>query len=165
MATRSRLAFSTGPDSYLGVVRALVEAYFAFVARDSVTIRAAGLTPSQFDVVATLGNTEGMSCGELSQKTLVTKGTLTGVLDRLEARKIVRRAPSPSDRRSTHVRLTSKGEALFAAAFPAVVRAMKPYFDRALGAGDAATLRRLLLRLKDSLEAPLPASPTRKENP
>lgn len=150
-------------EPYLAMVRALVEAYFAFVDRDAATIRAHGLTHSQFDVIATLGNTPGMTCRELSEKTLVTRGTLTGVLDRLESRGVVARLPLPNDRRSIHVRLTDQGERLFRRSFPAVVGAMRPYFERALGAREAETLRRLLAKLKQSLETPLEAS--RKEKP
>ncbi|MBI2964506.1 MAG: MarR family transcriptional regulator [Deltaproteobacteria bacterium] len=148
-------------EPYLAMVRALVEAYFAFVDRDAKTIRRHGLTPSQFDVVATLGNTPGMTCRELSAKTLVTKGTLTGVLDRLASRGVVERLPSPRDRRSIHVRLTAEGARLFRRSFPAVVGAMRPYFERALGAREARRLRTLLARLKQSLETPLEES--RKE--
>ena len=36
----------------------------------------AGLTHAQFDIIATLGNTPGMSYKELGDKTLITKGTL-----------------------------------------------------------------------------------------
>jgi MarR family transcriptional regulator, 2-MHQ and catechol-resistance regulon repressor len=140
---------------YLRVLRILVETYFAFLAKDAAAVRQQGLTPSQFDVVATLGNTPGMACGELSQRTLVTKGTLTGVLDRLEEKGIVERVPSRKDRRSIHVRLTPKGEGLFRRSFPAVVGAMSPYFERALNVAEVATLRRLLLKLKRSFEAPL----------
>ena len=100
-------------EPYFPVLRTLVETYFAFLARDAVAIRAQGLTASQFDVVATLGNTPGMACRELSERTLVTKGTLTGVLDRLEAKRLIERLPSATDRRSIHVRLTKKGEELF----------------------------------------------------
>jgi MarR family 2-MHQ and catechol resistance regulon transcriptional repressor len=140
---------------YLPVLRALVETYFAFLAKDTAAVRQQGLTSSQFDVVATLGNTPGMACGELSQRTLVTKGTLTGVLDRLQAKGVVLRVPSRYDRRSIHVRLTPKGERLFQRSFPAVVAAMSPYFERALREEEFGTLRRLLFQLKRSFETPL----------
>ena len=73
-------------DPYLKLVRPLVEAYQAFWLADNRHIRSLKLTPSQFDVIATLGDTDGMTCSELSARTLVTKGTLTGVLDRLVAK-------------------------------------------------------------------------------
>ncbi|MEK6617319.1 MAG: hypothetical protein AABY90_01355 [Nitrospirota bacterium] len=50
-------------DSYLKVLRLLVEAYLAFMREDRRHIRSMRLTPSQFDVIATLGDTEGMTCG------------------------------------------------------------------------------------------------------
>jgi MarR family 2-MHQ and catechol resistance regulon transcriptional repressor len=55
----------------------------------------------------------------LGEKSLITKGTLTGVVDRLEAKELVRRVASPSDGRSQMVQLTQAGEALFARVFPA----------------------------------------------
>ena len=134
------------------VLRPLVETYFALLDKDVSHIRTLGLTGSQFDVIATLGDTEGMSCKELSEKTLVTKGTLTGVLDRLEKKGLVERVPSREDRRSTYIRLTPKGDAHFRKVFPAHINYMKPYFERALTVPEVAKLRELLLRLKNSFE-------------
>lgn len=97
----------------------LVRAYQAFESYSATHIRTLGLTSSQFDIIATLGNTDGMSFKDLGEKTLITKGTLTGVVDRLEAKELVRRVASPSDGRSQMVQLTKAGEALFAKVFPA----------------------------------------------
>jgi DNA-binding MarR family transcriptional regulator len=60
-----------------------------------------------------------MTSTELGEKTLITKGTLTGVVDRLADRGWVERAAHESDRRCQIVRLTAAGEALFARVFPA----------------------------------------------
>jgi hypothetical protein len=46
-------------DPYLQVLRPLVEAYLAFSRIDSRHIRSLRLTPSQFDVIVTLGDTTG----------------------------------------------------------------------------------------------------------
>ena len=105
--------------SFIPVLRELARAYQAFESYSASHIRTLGLTPPQFDIVATLGNTDGMSFKELGEKTLITKGTLTGVVDRLEAKSLVRRVASPSDGRSQTVQLTRKGEVLFAKIFPA----------------------------------------------
>ncbi|MDB5803545.1 MAG: MarR family transcriptional regulator [Betaproteobacteria bacterium] len=105
-------------ERYLRTLRSLAECYHAFERYSAAQVRGFGLTPPQFDIVATLGNTPGMSFKELGEKTLITKGTLTGVIDRLELRGLVKRAQSRSDGRSTIVRLTRKGEELFAAIFP-----------------------------------------------
>ncbi|MDP3126233.1 MAG: MarR family transcriptional regulator [Thiobacillus sp.] len=104
---------------FLPTVQALVQCYQAFELDSAAHIRALGLTPPQFDIIATLGNTRGMTATVLGEKTLITKGTLTGVVDRLVERGWVERAAHDSDRRCQIVRLTPSGEALFAQAFPA----------------------------------------------
>lgn len=106
---------------FLSTLRELARCYQAFERFSAAQVREFGLTPSQFDLVATLGNTEGMSPKELGEKTLMTKGTLTGVVDRLEARRLVRRRPSPEDGRGQIVQLTATGEALFAKIFPVML--------------------------------------------
>ena len=139
-------------DPFMKVLRPLAETYFALMDKGASHIRALGLTCSQFDVLVTLGDTEGMTCRELSEQTLVTKGTLTGVLDRLEKKGLIERVPSQEDRRSIFIRLTPKGDARFREVFPAHIRYMKPYFERALTAAETNKLRELLLRLKNSFE-------------
>jgi len=147
---RARKTENQDGEPFLLVLRPLVETYFAFLRKDDRHIRSLGLTSPQFDVIATLGDTQGMTCRELSEKTLVTKGTLTGVLDRLEARGEIERIPSKEDRRSTIVRLTPKGTRVFQKVFPTHISYMKPYFEQALTARDMHQLRTLLLRLKES---------------
>lgn len=142
-------------DPYLKVLRPLVEAYLAFSRADSRHIRSLRLTPSQFDVIATLGDTDGLTCAELSEATLVTKGTLTGVLDRLADKGLIRRAPVEDDRRSIRIRLTDKGNALFRKSFASHIAFLRPYFERALTQKDADQLRALLLRLHHSFQEPL----------
>ena len=86
------------------------------------------LTPAQFDIIATLGNTDGMTCKELGEKTLITKGTMTGVLDRLEGKALLVRVASPDDGRSWITKLTRKGQALFEEIFPAHMKHLDPLF-------------------------------------
>lgn len=107
------------PAKFLPTVQALVQCYQAFEAYSAADIRARGLTPPQFDIIATLGNTPGMTATELGEKTLITKGTLTGVVDRLADGGWVERVAHGSDRRCQIVRLTQSGEALFTQVFPA----------------------------------------------
>lgn len=139
-------------DPYLKLVRPLVEAYVAFARADSRHIKSLKLTPSQFDVIATLGDTDGLTCSELSAQTLVTKGTLTGVLDRLAKKGLIRRDAVKGDRRFTKISLTDKGNALFQKTFAAHVAFLRPYFQRALSEQDVELARTLLLRLRDSFQ-------------
>lgn len=151
----ARSSNDPGKEPFLKILRPLVETYFAFLGKADRHIRTLGLTPSQFDVIVTLGDTEGMTCKELSEKTLVTKGTLTGVLDRLAAKGLIERIPSQQDRRAIFIRLTPKGEERFKKVFPDQVYYMKPYFERALNVTQMKALRAMLLQLKESFEQPL----------
>jgi DNA-binding MarR family transcriptional regulator len=77
----------------------------AFVAHD--------LDGWEFDVLAALrraGRPYMLSPGTLVAQTLVTSGTMTNRIDRLEARGLVTRAPDPNDRRGVRVRLTTRGK-------------------------------------------------------
>ena len=139
-------------DPYLKVLRPLVEAYLAFWRVDSRHIRSLRLTPSQFDVIVTLGDTQGLTCSELSSQTLVTKGTLTGVLDRLAKKGLIRRESVSRDKRCTKIRLTDKGDSLYRKVFAAHIAFVRPFFERALSRQEAETARSLLIRLRDSFQ-------------
>jgi MarR family transcriptional regulator, 2-MHQ and catechol-resistance regulon repressor len=134
-------------DAFLKTLRTMAEAWQAFEAYSGRHIRSLGLTPAQFDIIATLGNTPGMTCKVLGEKTLITKGTLTGVLDRLEARKLLKRLPSDADRRSLFVSLTPSGARLFDRIFPAHVAHCRCGFSRL---SELETLAASLARLRDA---------------
>ncbi len=73
----------------------------------------------EFDVLSALrraGAPYELSPGSLMQQTLVTSGTMTNRVDRLEKRGFVRRGPAPSDRRGVLVRLTDEGRQVVDAA-------------------------------------------------
>jgi MarR family transcriptional regulator, 2-MHQ and catechol-resistance regulon repressor len=139
-------------DPHLKVLRPLVEAYLAFSRIDNRHIRSLRLTPSQFDVIVTLGDTAGLTCSQLSSQTLVTKGTLTGVLDRLARKGLIRRESVAGDRRRTQIRLTERGHALFQKVFAAHIAFIRPFFERALTQQEVETARHLLIRMRDSFQ-------------
>jgi len=67
----------------------------------------------EFDVLAALrraGRPYVLSPGQLLAQTMVTSGTMTNRVDRLEVRGLVQRLPDPADRRGVHVRLTPRGK-------------------------------------------------------
>jgi len=140
------------PTLFLPLLRELASTYQAFEIYSSAHIRTLDLTPPQFDIIATLGNTPGMSPKELGEKTLITKGTLTGVVDRLADKGLVRRSASASDKRSQVVQLTAQGEALFASIFPAHLRHMERAFA-ALPAEELAATTASLQRLRAAFNA------------
>lgn len=146
-------------ERYLTSVRLLAECMQSFERVSNDAVRRHGLTHAQFDIIATLGNTPGMSYKTLGERTLITKGTLTGVIERLEHKALVLRERSSDDKRSFFIRLTPAGEQLFADVFPQVLARCKPLFD---GYSEAefdaldATLTRLRAHLRG--DAPLPSA-------
>ncbi|MDH6241418.1 MarR family 2-MHQ and catechol resistance regulon transcriptional repressor [Polynucleobacter sphagniphilus] len=104
--------------NFLPTLRDLVIVYQAFERYSAPNIKTLGLTMTQFDVIATLGNQPPMTCKELGEKTLVTKGTLTGVLERLELKGVIFREANSGDGRSQLIALTKEGQQLFEKVFP-----------------------------------------------
>jgi MarR family transcriptional regulator, 2-MHQ and catechol-resistance regulon repressor len=139
-------------DPYLKVLRPLIEAHSSLLRRSNRHIGAIGLTSSQFDVIVSLGGTDGLSCKELSERTLITKGTLTGVLDRLVLKGYLERQPSHHDRRMSLVKLTPEGDALFQKIFPLHLGYLRPYLQKALSPSEINPLCEILQRLKESLD-------------
>ena len=137
-------------EQFFKTLRSLAECYQAFESYSGTHVRKLGLTGSQFDIVATLGNTAGMTCKELGANTLITKGTLTGVLDRLEARGLIRRSATDADRRQVFVTLTAQGVRTFERAFPAHAHHLKSAFC-ALSSRELEQTARLLHKLRDAL--------------
>jgi MarR family 2-MHQ and catechol resistance regulon transcriptional repressor len=115
-------------ERYLKSVRLLAECLQGFERFSGEAVRRCGLTHAQFDIIATLGNTPGMTYKELGDKTLITKGTLTGVIERLEGKGLVARTRSHDDKRSFSVCLTAEGDKIFAEVFPIVVEQGRQLF-------------------------------------
>lgn len=85
-----------------------------------------GLETWEFDVLAALrraGAPAALSPGQLGTQTLVTSGTMTNRVDRLEQRGLVQRERDVNDRRGVRVVLTSQGREL-------VDRALAVWLDR-----------------------------------
>lgn len=141
-------------ERFFRSIRLLAQCYQTFEQLSNGDVRRTRLTPSQFDILATLGNTEGMSCRELGERTLITKGTLTGVLDRLEQRGLITRTAQMEDRRRILVQLTAAGQQEFERIFPDHVRHCAQPFA-GYTEQDFAALERELSRLKERLEATL----------
>jgi DNA-binding MarR family transcriptional regulator len=75
-----------------------------------------GTTLPKFDVMAALERQPaGLTMTELSRFLMVSNGNVTGIVDRLVGEGLVVRRAHERDRRSTFVRMTSKGTRQFAA--------------------------------------------------
>jgi len=91
----------------------MTQAWHAFEQFASRHLRKQGLTPAQFAVLSALAAGTTLSCKALSEQTGITKGSLTGIVDRLELNGLAHRVTSREDRRSHLVSLTDEGRATF----------------------------------------------------
>ena len=115
-------------------------------------IQTLDLTLPQFDIILTLGNTAGMTFKQLGEKTIITKGTLTGIINRLEDKGLVKRLASKTDGRSQVVRLTASGVALFERAFPEHLAFINRIFQD-YAPEDIEALGTVLLQLRRAIVA------------
>jgi MarR family transcriptional regulator, 2-MHQ and catechol-resistance regulon repressor len=88
-----------------------------------------GLTPPQFYVLATIGYAGGLPFGEIGAKMMVTVSNLTGIVDRLEEKKVVSRKRDENDRRVVHVVLTEKGAKLYKSTIPLFEKSLVQIFS------------------------------------
>jgi DNA-binding MarR family transcriptional regulator len=82
------------------------------------------LSPSQFNVLNLLYDLpDGCSQIELSRQLIMHRSNVTGLVDRLESRGLLRRTDNPADRRAFNVLLTPAGKRL--------IREIQPHYFRA----------------------------------
>jgi MarR family transcriptional regulator, 2-MHQ and catechol-resistance regulon repressor len=72
---------------------------------------------SDFAVLEALLHRGALPVNEIGRKVLLTSGSITVAIDRLEDKGLVERRASPDDRRAKIVHLTSEGRKLIARAF------------------------------------------------
>jgi MarR family transcriptional regulator, organic hydroperoxide resistance regulator len=72
-------------------------------------LKAIGLSVPQFDLLSTLTEREGISQSDLAERLYVTKGNVSGLVDRLVEAGMVERRAIAGDRRSYALHLTEAG--------------------------------------------------------
>ena len=70
------------------------------------------LSGAQGRILYVLWGKDGITISQLSAQTSLANTTLTSMLDRMEASGLIRREPSPKDRRALLIRLTDKARSL-----------------------------------------------------
>ncbi len=115
-----------------------------------------GLNAASFDVLATLrrsGAPYALTPSQLMDWTMVTSGTMTNRLDRLEAKGLIKRVRSDRDARSVTVQLTEQGLALIEECVTEHV-ANQNRLAGALSAVEQVELDRLLAKWLAGFEPP-----------
>lgn len=143
------LASELGPVlEFLRTVWALNHA----IERTSIRMEATlGLTAQQRFVIRILGESPGITPGQLAELLHVDRGSVTAIIKRLEARDQVVRRPDTKDGRRVSLALTAKGRSLDVPAQLSVERAVEHALDRSTVA-DVAAVRRVLARLVTALD-------------
>lgn len=113
-------------------------------------LKAHGLSPTEWRVVAALSEHDGVKMTELAELVLFKQPTLTKAIDRMERAQLVQRRTPEEDRRRTLVFLTERGRRV---ASPLVLRARQhdAAVTRSLGAAAARNLKAALGELIDRL--------------
>ncbi|MXX90456.1 MAG: MarR family transcriptional regulator [Boseongicola sp. SB0677_bin_26] len=101
-------------------------------------------TLPRFDVMAALARTpEGLKMSEISKQLRVTNGNVTVVVDKLVEEDLAVRVAVPGDRRANLVRLTSRGQEVFAEH----AAAHEAWVNDLLGGLNADDVEGMILRL------------------
>jgi DNA-binding MarR family transcriptional regulator len=142
-----------GLGQLIGRARAQLLALLdAELARDEL-LRPLEVTSAQFIVIVNLaGRESATSASELCKGISYDAGAMTRMLDRLEAKGLVRRTRSPDDRRLVNLELTEAGKA----AYPRLRQISMQVMNRSLRdftQDEAKTLQNLLQRLANNVGA------------
>jgi DNA-binding MarR family transcriptional regulator len=115
-------------------------------------LRSLGLSVAQFDLISTLTEAEGITQRDLAERLYVTKGNVSGLVDRLVEAGLVDRRAIPGDRRSYALHLTDEGRRLAVSG----MRAQQKFVDETLGRlgdVDLVQLDTVISRWRDHLKA------------
>lgn len=116
----------------------------------SARLRELELSVPQFDVLSTLTEREGITQRELAERLYVTKGNVSGLVDRLVEAGLVERKTVAGDRRSHALFLTAEGRRLAAQGQQAQADLIARTLGR-LPADDIEMLDRLVAGWRDTL--------------
>lgn len=99
-----------------------------------------GSTLPRFDVMSALSRApEGLKMSEISKMLRVSNGNITGIVDKLTEEGLALRVAVPGDRRANLVRLTPKGQQVFAKQ----ATAHETWIDELLGGLSAEDIRNM----------------------
>jgi DNA-binding MarR family transcriptional regulator len=111
-------------------------------------LRRIGVSIPQCDVLTTLSEQEGVSQQQLAKRLYVTKGNISGLLDRLESAGFVERRAKASDRRQYSIYLTAPGRAMAEKAIAVQMKWIALTLGR-MAEADLEALETRLIALRD----------------
>ncbi|MFO8074909.1 MAG: MarR family transcriptional regulator [Egibacteraceae bacterium] len=156
---RLALQEATHPEARPLVIQALIwllRASSAALADQADELRAVDLSPSGFNVLQALRNTPGRELEpcEIAERLLLSRPSVTGLIDTLEGKGLVERRRHPRDRRRVLIALTEVAVALLEAHYPEHYARQNAVFA-ALSDDELATLVTLLRKVAGATPAHL----------
>ncbi len=127
MSTGSTFGLSPGSDGLdpvHNVGRALIDAAAVLAGAADRRARAFGISGAQWTVLIRIGSGVASTATELCRSIGYDSGSMTRMLDRLEALGLIRRTPSDRDGRAAILSLTPGGEALYPHLAPIAVEVL-----------------------------------------
>jgi len=108
-----------------------------------------GMSHGRFCLLVLLeeAGSEGCSAADLAEEAVVSRATITGLVDGLERDGYVTRVANPSDRRAVRITITAAGQERLAEVFPVVLRRVSRVMT-VLNATERRTLVELLCRIQ-----------------
>ncbi len=110
-------------------------------------INSLGICPSDFGVLEILLHKGDLPVNDIGRKMLLTSGSITSAIDRVEAKGFVKRKNHETDRRVKVVSLTKNGEKFIKNAFADHKKVMEKVFT-GLDPSHRSTLLRLLQEIR-----------------
>lgn len=136
----------------------LMKAYRALAQVDARNIASFGLGISDFAVLEILLHKGPLPVNTIGRNVMLTSGSITTAVDRLENKRFVRRQACPKDRRVTYVTLTATGRTLIRRIFDTHASRLETLFEP-LSSAERSALATLLKKLGKHSESLLVARP------
>lgn len=100
-----------GLDALAGHAGYAVRRFQLWIFQDFIkTLAAVDIKPTQYSVMTVIGANPGLSQMAVAKRLGIERARLVHLLDSLEGRRLVRRVPSATDRRSHELHLTAQGQ-------------------------------------------------------
>jgi MarR family 2-MHQ and catechol resistance regulon transcriptional repressor len=130
----------------------LMKAYRALAQVDAGSIASSGLGLSDFAVLEILLHKGALPVNTIGRQVMLTSGSISTAIDRLEEKQLVRRQACPNDRRVTYVALTTTGRTLIRQVFQVHASRLETTFEP-LSGSERSTLATLLKKLGKHAES------------
>jgi MarR family 2-MHQ and catechol resistance regulon transcriptional repressor len=110
MQELNRISYETSLKLFV----VLNKAHKAVIEHATKDIKKHGMSLSQFSILELLFHRDKIAMQQIAEKVLITSGSITYNIDKLESKGLLVREYCPTDRRVTYAVITEQGKAMFA---------------------------------------------------